>query len=141
MGRQSYLSKEEENLLVSWITNMAKVGFPIGKNQLLDSVRHLMIELKRPNPFTDNRPGKSWYNSFLKRNPSISARTPQNLTITRSNVTKAKIEGWASEIYEYLKDHQLDDILTHPERVFNADEAAFFLNPKGPKKEKPMCTK
>ena len=108
---------------------MAKVGFPIGKNQLFDSVRHLMVELKRSNPFTNNRPGISWYISFLKRNPEISTRAPQNLTITRASVTNAKIKEWASEVHEYLKTHNLDYILTQP--VFNADEAAFFLNPKG----------
>ncbi|KAJ8930403.1 hypothetical protein NQ314_016798 [Rhamnusium bicolor] len=109
---------------------MAKAGFPIGKNQLLDSVRHLMVELKRPNPFTDNRPGKSWYISFLKRNSQICTRIPQNLTISRSTVTTAKLREWATEVHDYLKTQKFDDILTKPERVFNADEAAFFMNPK-----------
>lgn len=48
MGRDSYLTLEEEKVLVSWISNVAKAGFLIGKNQLFDSVKHLMLELKRP---------------------------------------------------------------------------------------------
>ncbi|XP_074040900.1 uncharacterized protein [Leptinotarsa decemlineata] len=74
MGRDCYLLKGEEKLLVSWILKMARAGFPIQKQQLIESVQRLMIELKRDNPFKDNKPGNSWYASFLKRNPEISIR-------------------------------------------------------------------
>ncbi|KAJ8916424.1 hypothetical protein NQ315_014637 [Exocentrus adspersus] len=106
---------------------MARAGFPI------DSVQHIMVELKRENPFKNNRPGKSWYSSFLKRNKNISVRTPQNLTASRASVTKSQLNNWFSEVFEYLKTEKYDQILKHPSRVFNADEAAFFLNPKGDK--------
>ncbi|KAJ8929688.1 hypothetical protein NQ314_017599 [Rhamnusium bicolor] len=105
---------------------MARAGFPIGKTQLLDSVQHIMIELKRNNPFKNNRPGKSWYGSFLKRNENISLRTPQNLTASRASVTKSQLNIWFSEVYKYLKIEKYDHILEYPSRVFNADEAAFF---------------
>ncbi|KAJ8909255.1 hypothetical protein NQ315_010869 [Exocentrus adspersus] len=105
MGRDSYLTKNEENLLGTWVVNMARAGFPIGKTQLLDSVQHIMVELKRENPFKNNRPGKSWYSSFLKRNKNISVRTPQNLTASRASVTKSQLNNWFSEVFdiEYQK--------------------------------------
>lgn len=133
MGRDSYLTKEEEGVLVTWILSMAKVGFPVGKEQLLNSVQHLMLELKRDNPFANNRPGKKWYASFLKRNPMISERTSQNLTITRASVTTGQLTDWFNEIFNYLQENKYDDILNDPKRIFNADETAFFLNPKGDK--------
>lgn len=124
MGLKSYLTKEEENVLSQWITQGA--GFPVGKDQLLDSVQQVMVELKRDNPFQNNRPGKSWYKLFLKRNPDISTRTPQNLTSSRASVTQEKIYSWFNEVYEYLKSQNFESILNNPERVFNGDEAAFF---------------
>lgn len=133
MGLKSYLSNEEEKILSEWIIQAARAGFPVGKDQLLDSVKQLMIELKRENPFHNNRPGKSWYKLFLKRNPDISARTPQNLTTSRASVTQEKIKGWFNEVQQYLESQHQQHILKNPERVFNADEAAFFLNPKGDK--------
>lgn len=38
MGRKSYLTKEE-GVLVSWTLSLTKVGFPAGKEQLLNSVQ------------------------------------------------------------------------------------------------------
>lgn len=39
MGRDSYLAKEEEGVLVSWILSLAKVGFRVRKKQLLNSLQ------------------------------------------------------------------------------------------------------
>ena len=84
MGPCSIFTKEEEEYMVSWITNSARAGFPIQKNDLLDSAQKILKDLKRPNPFTEGRPGQSWYKSFLLRNPGLSERIPQNLTISRN---------------------------------------------------------
>ena len=36
------------------------------KNDLLDAVQKLDTDKKRQTPFTDDRPGETWYHSFLK---------------------------------------------------------------------------
>lgn len=90
-----------------------------------------MKELKQNNPFKDDKPGRTWLTSFLKRNPEVSVRVAQNLTSTRSAVTKEAIEKWFQEVFSYLQENNLDEVLKDPRRVFNADETAFFLNPKG----------
>lgn len=133
MGPESVLTKEEEKNIVRWIFTMAKAGFPIGKESLLTSVQHLIKELKRKNPFKDDRPGRKWYYSFLKRNPEVSTRTAQNLTLSRASVTKEHLDHWFLEISTYLKEHKFDEVLNDPKRIFNGDESAFFLNPKGSK--------
>lgn len=92
-----------------------------------------MTELKQQNRFKDNKPGRTWLASFLKRNPEISNRVAQNLTSTRAAVKKESIEKWFTEVYSYLQQSNFEDILKDPSRVFNADETAFFLNPKGSK--------
>ncbi|KAJ8966914.1 hypothetical protein NQ317_009497 [Molorchus minor] len=91
MGRDSYLTKEEEGILVFWILTMAK------------------------------------------KNPELSRRTVQNLTITRASVTGEQLKNWFQEIHTYLQENNYVDILQNPQRIFNADETAFFLNPKGEK--------
>lgn len=92
-----------------------------------------MVELKRDNPFTNNRLEKKWYASFLKRNVITSERTPQNLTITRASVTTNQLKDWFDEVLNYLKENEYADTLKDPKRIFNADETVFFLNPKGDK--------
>lgn len=131
MGPDSVVTRDEERILVQWLFAIAKAGFPVGQCQLLDSVQALMKELKKKIPFTDDRPGRSWYNAFCKRNPTVSARIAQNLTASRAEVSKESLINWFKEVHSYLKEEGHDNILDNPSRVFDADEAAFFLNPKG----------
>ncbi|KAG5888692.1 hypothetical protein JTB14_026260 [Gonioctena quinquepunctata] len=77
---------EEEKILVNWILNIAKQGFPITKTQLYDSVRILMIELKRPSPFPDNGLQRHWYEGFLSRHKQISKRVTQNLSNPKTRI-------------------------------------------------------
>ena len=53
-GPASVLSPDEEELLVMSIFHSTDKGFPVTKDQLFDSVKLLMKELK----FTNNRPGR-----------------------------------------------------------------------------------
>ncbi|KAJ8946287.1 hypothetical protein NQ314_008912 [Rhamnusium bicolor] len=81
----------------------------------------------------DGRPGRHWYEAFLKRHPEVSQRMSQNLTSNRANVSEENIRLWFKEVETYLKDNKYLDIVSDPSRVFNTDETAFFLNPKGGK--------
>ena len=73
-GPASVLSPDEEELLVKWIFHSADKGFPVTKDQLFDSVKLLIKELKRDNPFTNNRPGRHWYDGFCRRHPELAQR-------------------------------------------------------------------
>lgn len=87
MGPSSYLPKEED-ILEQWIINMNDMYIPITKDELLGSVQKIIADKHQATPFKDNRPGKKWYNLFLKRHPTVSERTAQNLTTARDNVTE-----------------------------------------------------
>jgi DDE superfamily endonuclease/Tc5 transposase DNA-binding domain/helix-turn-helix, Psq domain len=127
-GPPSVLSEDEERLLERWIIDVSKKGFPVTKEQLLESVALYVKKTGREMPFTDGKPGLHWYQSFLKRHPNVRERLSQNLTAGRSKVTEEKLRNWFQEVNEYLV-----GINDEPSRVFNADETAFFLSPKGKK--------
>lgn len=133
MGPESYLSEIQEQSLVKWIIEAAKAGFPVTKEQLFDSVKKLVTELQIKNPFNNNRPGKHWFQCFLRRHPEIRTRIAQNLTSTRASITQEALDKWFLEVFNYLRENNYDNILRDSHRVFNADETAFFLNPKGTK--------
>lgn len=133
MGPPAILSKTEEKAIVDWILEMARAGFPVTMKEVVFSVQRLLKELKRPNPFKDNCPGKSWMKGFMKRNPNISVRISQNLTRSRAVISKEHILNWFKEVETFLDQTQQKDILQDPRRIFNTDETAFFLNPKGGK--------
>lgn len=89
MGPATIFSSEGENLLVQWVVQMVKSGFPISKDSFLASVSKLAQELNKT--FKNSIPGRKWYEGFLRRHSEISLRTPQNLTMSRSSVTKTNM--------------------------------------------------
>lgn len=130
MGPTTILSEEEENLLIKWLFHISDYGFPATKEQLLDSVQLLMKNLKRDNPFVNDRPGRKWYESFQKRHPELAERVSQNLSNARAQVTETKIRQWFSEITVYFESKDYTCVTQNPKRVYNCDETAFFLSPK-----------
>lgn len=130
-GPQTILTAAEEETLVQCITVLGNKGFPLTKDMLLDSVQLLMRELRRKNPFTEDRPGRHWLEGFMRRHPVLSIKTPQNLNRRRADVNEDFIRQWFKENEDYLKSKNLLNI--DKTRIFNCDESAFFLNPKGNK--------
>ena len=92
-----------------------------------------MTDLRRDNPFTDNHPGRTWVQGFLKRNGNVSKCISQNLTVFRASVTQSNILGWFMYAEEYLKKKDILQVLMDHSCLFNCNETAFFLNPKGTK--------
>lgn len=130
MGPPTVLTTEEESLLAKWIFHVGQAGFPVSKDQLLDSVQMLLNESKRETIFTDNRPGRKWYEAFTRRHPLVAERECQNLTAARASVTEEGLRAWFKEVYQYLENTKNVDVLNDPNRIFNMDESGFFLNPK-----------
>ena len=73
-GPKTILTEAEESQLAGWVTEMAKIGYGRTVQELLLIVRKILDEDGRPNPFKDNKPGRSWMKGFFKRHPNISKR-------------------------------------------------------------------
>lgn len=129
MGPDTILSKEEETAIKDWCVALAKSGFPLKSDDLLNTVYNIISEDKRPNPFVNNRPGKKWFQSFLKRNPELSERTPENISKGRAAVTEEIIRKWFADLQKHLEDKGASDILTQPDRILNGDETSFYICP------------
>lgn len=71
----------------------------------------------------------------MERHPRLAERVCQNLTKSRAAVTQEAIRAWQDEVFATLEEEGVSHLLTECEsrRVFNTDETAFFLNPKGGK--------
>ncbi|KAJ4443802.1 hypothetical protein ANN_05582 [Periplaneta americana] len=133
MGPARTLTAAEENLLAQWVLSLAMKGFPITRHLLCNAVKRVLDVDKRPNPFTNNLPGMTWFHAFMKRNPVISEKHAESLTRSRASVTKKSIEKWFQEVELTLTADGFRDVLNHPRRIFNADESGFLLCPKSGK--------
>lgn len=73
--------------------------------------------------------GKSWFKLFMARHPEISIRTPEAITNASSKVSPKDIKNWFQDVYNYLEENNLLDVLNDPSRILNGDESGFCLNP------------
>jgi len=126
-GPPTVLSDQKEKDIEDWIIYRSKTGIPVTKNELLDSVQTYLIDIKRENPFIDNRPGRHWFESFKKRHPNIVKRTAQNIELNRI-VYEDDLKKWFKDIEDYLTENNLLGI--DASRIFNCDETSVQLCPK-----------
>lgn len=117
-------------MIVAWLLQIASMGFPITRGQLIQSIQLYLNKTNRNTKFTDNLPGRKWYDGFMQRHPIISQRTSQNLTASRAAITEKKLRDWHAEVHKYFEDNNLLPVLEDNTRIFNMDESAFYLSPK-----------
>lgn len=105
------------------------MGFPINKDCLTHSVKQIVETEKLPNLFKNNVPGRKWFVGFLKRHPRIGQKKAEHLCKARAIVTENSIRSWFSNITQEFGENL--EILQEDRRVFNMDETAVYLSPKG----------
>lgn len=133
MGPSAILEVPEERMLAKYVLDMAQLGCPLNKQALKDSVQKILRHLQRPNPFKDDRPGETWYKSFLNRNPAVRLKHAEIISKARAAVTETSIRAWFAELRSYLEDEQALDVLMDPSRIFNLDETGVSMCPKSGK--------
>ena len=143
-GPSTILTQAEESLLQEWVVEMSRRGLPLNRDNLLDSIQEIINEDNRPNPFTNNRPGLTWYKLFLKRHPAVSERHAESISRGRGMLTEGCIRGWFQDTKEYFHSHGIEYVLNDPTKQYNGDETGFQLDPKtgkilGPKGESIYC--
>ncbi|XKL59865.1 hypothetical protein PGB90_000881 [Kerria lacca] len=124
---ETLLPTKWEIKLVDWITLCKAAGFSIIKDQLMKNVK-VMVETKGLKENLNCKiPLEKWYKLFLGRHPYIILRKSQNLSKNRAIVTEENIRKWFKEIGTYFTERNLKDTLNQPDKVYNCDESAFFL--------------
>lgn len=104
---------------------MAKKGFPVNKEMVVETVKNIIKKDHWPNPFTDDTPGRKWFASFIKRHQEIAVRHAESIKTARSLVTETAFRKWHANLKEYLVAEGAADILEDPERFTNTHESGF----------------
>lgn len=126
MGVKTALTTDEESALCSYISYMANRGFPLSIQQLMGFAWCIAKERGREHVFTKSGPSRKWWQGFKKRHPDLSLRRPDALDRGRAclgNVNALR------EYFQLLKETiEVNGLSDKPERIYNCDEAALFLN-------------
>ena len=127
-GPPTILTAEEEKRIAEWALQMCRIGYGRTKEQILLAVQRFIEKDGRPNPFSDNKPGRKWFAALLKRHPQLSLRMPEQLESYRAIAcTKEKLDHWYSDFIQFL---ELTEIPDDPRHFWNADESGFCFCPR-----------
>lgn len=129
MGRSTYFSTNEENLLVKYIIANAKKGIPINRQTLVATAKKILDDDKRVTPFKNNMPGKKWVALFYDRHPEIAEKKAEGISTSRALVSTEDLKQWHQSLKNYLVEENALDIIEDPKRIFNADESGFQTCP------------
>lgn len=120
LGRHPVFNEEQENTLTDRILLLSKIFHGLTINQLRKIAFQFAESLKLSHNFNreTKMAGKDWIKSFLKRNPRISVRKPEAISIQR-------ITGFnKTEVSKFF--NNLEEVMTKtsfpPQDIYNIDE-------------------
>lgn len=128
LGRKSALGAEVEHKLVLHIQKLQASGFAPTRKTVKTLAYQLAIKMGKKTNFNDERKtaGKDWFCNFLRRNPELSIRKPQGLSIDRTEgMNREEVGQYFALLEKALTNLQLMD---KPNRIFNMDECGVQLN-------------
>lgn len=122
-GGQPVLTNEEEKDLVKAISISADWGYPCDAEEVKELVKTYLDRRGKIVPkFTNNRPGETWIEKFLKRHESkLSKRFSQSIKESRAIVDHATINKYFDNISETLTNIPPDAIVNYDETNFTHD--------------------
>lgn len=127
LGRNPFLTKDQEEELGRRLLRLAEVGFPLTPAAVCRSVYSFCTENKIRNPFNNFKraAGRAWLKAFLKRHPEIRRRKSQNLNEARARkLNKEVVHDYFAKLKTIL---EANNLMHRPERIFNLDEKGIRL--------------
>ncbi|XP_033219066.1 uncharacterized protein LOC117174261 isoform X1 [Belonocnema kinseyi] len=126
-GPAPALTDNEETLLSEWCKDLYKAGFPLKTDFLLDSAKEMLEkDPKRKTPFVNNRPGRNWFQLFLKRHPQICPLNTECKSLVKGE-RPAKLKKWFQHLENYLIEKKFSNILQDPRRILSFSLATFDI--------------
>ena len=83
-GPETVLEHAIEKEIATSCMVLQEYGFPMTKEMVTTMIRDHLKETGQPNPFTDDTPGRAWWDGFFKRWPALVERKPQHLPKNRA---------------------------------------------------------
>ena len=129
LGRKTVLSEEEECELHDIILDMENALYGLTRSDLQDLVFQFCCKNQIPNPFTTTeKAGRDWLNGFLQRNPEISIRKPENVSIGRAyGFSRHKLADFFTKYLKVIYNENGNRIIPNS-NIYNADESGFTID-------------
>lgn len=127
LGRKTVLTVQQEKELVNVLLDMEQKLFGVSIKDVKKHVFYYCSKNGIENPFNQNKrqAGKDWLKDFLKRNPELSIRKPEAVSIQRAiGFNKHKVKIFFDNLKKLLFSEK-GTMLIPPENIYNVDESGF----------------
>ena len=122
-GPSPYLTKEEEEELVTFLLRCANIGYPHSRKQVLAIVQNV-VDAKGKNVSVTC----GWWDVFCKRHSALSLRMAEQLSHVWSVCSSAdRFNKYFDLLEQTLEENSL---ISRPSQVFNCDKTSMLLDPK-----------
>ena len=122
MGKKPYLTEEDENELVSYVTNCAKMGY--GKTRQ-DVMKFVEGHMKGKGHRMSTRLKNVWWDRFIKRWPELSLWKGDSFAVVRDHASSCEVfESYFNLLDDVLTKNMLKD---KPGQIYNCDESRMPL--------------
>lgn len=130
LGKHPVLDFDNEKWLVAHVQKLEAAGFPVTR----DMIRRLAFEFAEKLGIEQNfdketrKAGPHWLQSFLERNPELSVRQAEGLSLARAQgLNREEVNKMFELLLQVLIEH---DLLDKPDHIFNIDETGVQLSNK-----------
>lgn len=130
MGKNSLLGIENEKKIVGHIKKLQSRGFTPTRDSVRSMAYYLAESLQLKHNFNHEtkQAGYDWLSSFLVRNPELSIRQSEGVSIARAKgLNKIAVKEYFDLLKNVLEENGLID---KPGNIFNMDETGLQLNNK-----------
>ncbi|KAM3963687.1 uncharacterized protein ACR2FA_002210 [Aphomia sociella] len=130
LGKHPILDFDNEKRLVKHILKLGDAGFPPNRQaiRMLAYQFSEKLELKHNFDHVNEIAGGTWFQSFIERNPELSIRQAEGLSLARAKgLSREEVNNFYDLLIKVLTDN---DLLDKPERIYNMDESGIQLNNK-----------
>jgi hypothetical protein len=126
------LSDEEERLLCEYLLRASKHHHGLTSKEARELAYEYAVSNKKKIPagwHESKCATYDWLYGFMKRNPTLSIRSPEATSLSRStSFNKTNVSAFFGNLKEVLEQHQYQ-----PGRIFNVDETGLTTVQKPPK--------
>ncbi|KAL0850501.1 hypothetical protein ABMA28_012293 [Loxostege sticticalis] len=130
LGKHPILGFQNEKRLVNHILQLGEAGFPPDRTAIRKLAYQFAekLDLKHNFDVETEMAGHSWLQSFIERNPAITIRQAEGLSVARAKgLCREEVANFFTLLIKVLTEH---DLLDKPDRIYNMDESGVQLNNK-----------
>ena len=84
VGQKTAISSTHEQELAECLKLLADWGWGFSKSEVKDLVQEFCQKNSISTPFKDDKPGRDWFDGFMKRNPTLAVRKSEQLSSARA---------------------------------------------------------